>query len=129
MFAFCGYVPIKKTGQDSFSKLVGLILSFIDHPPFFSASIGQVHKATLRNGSVVAVKIQYPGIESLFRSDISTMRFFCTFVAPEQLIIFDEIERQFMSEVAISSLFFCVLLCSSTMSLIFTVFIVLIGDV
>lgn len=63
-----------------------------------SASIGQVHKGKLHDGTFVAVKIQYPDIEELFRSDIFTMRLFCKFVAPEQLIIFDEIERQFMSE-------------------------------
>lgn len=36
--------------------------------------------------------------ERLFRSDIRTARGFCWLMAPEQLIIFDEIERQFLTE-------------------------------
>jgi len=38
-----------------------------------SASIGQVHYATLRDGQSVAVKVQYPDIEELVRSDLKTL--------------------------------------------------------
>ena len=41
----------------------------IDERPFAAASIGQVHRATHR-GHVVAVKVQYPGIEDAIRSDL-----------------------------------------------------------
>ena len=47
---------------------------------------------------MVAVKIQYPGVENLFRSDLKTARNFARLMAPEQLIIFDEIEKQFLTE-------------------------------
>src|SRR5260221_14068956 len=43
--------------------------------PFAAASIGQVHRARL-NGRRVAVKIQYPGIEDVLKSDLSTIGFF-----------------------------------------------------
>jgi predicted unusual protein kinase regulating ubiquinone biosynthesis (AarF/ABC1/UbiB family) len=42
--------------------------------PFAAASIGQVHRARFR-GRDVAVKIQYPGIEQVLVSDLSTIGF------------------------------------------------------
>ena len=42
--------------------------------PIASASVGQVHRATLHDGTQVAVKVQYPGIESVVRSDLKTLR-------------------------------------------------------
>jgi predicted unusual protein kinase regulating ubiquinone biosynthesis (AarF/ABC1/UbiB family) len=45
-----------------------------EETPFAAASIGQVHKAKLR-GRAVAVKIQYPGIEAVLKSDLSTIGF------------------------------------------------------
>jgi predicted unusual protein kinase regulating ubiquinone biosynthesis (AarF/ABC1/UbiB family) len=42
--------------------------------PLASASLAQVHEARLKNGRRVAVKVQYPEIESLMRSDLSNLR-------------------------------------------------------
>ncbi len=42
--------------------------------PIASASVGQVHKATLHDGTEVAVKVQYPGIERVVHSDLKTLR-------------------------------------------------------
>jgi len=42
----------------------------IEDTPLASASIAQVHRAVLRNGQVVAVKVQRPGIEGRIRSDL-----------------------------------------------------------
>jgi len=39
--------------------------------PTAAASIGQVHKAVLRDGRVVAVKVQYPGIDRAITSDLA----------------------------------------------------------
>lgn len=41
-----------------------------------SASIGQVHRATLDTGSEVVVKIQYPGVEEMVESDLRNIRAF-----------------------------------------------------
>ncbi len=38
-----------------------------------AASIGQVHKATLTSGEVVAVKVQYPGVSASIDSDIDNV--------------------------------------------------------
>ena len=80
---------------------VGERFAEFDPEPLGSASIGQVHRAVLRGprgGREVAVKVMDPNAETLFRADISNARFFCSVFAPEQLIIFDEIERQFLTE-------------------------------
>jgi aarF domain-containing kinase len=69
-----------------------------DDTPIGSASIGQVHKATLLNGDVVAVKVQSPGAEKLFLGDVKTAKGFCQTFAPEQVAILDEIEKQFLTE-------------------------------
>tara|TARA_R110002096_G_scaffold416429_1_gene618901 strand:- start:59546 stop:61378 length:1833 start_codon:yes stop_codon:yes gene_type:complete len=50
-----------------------LFASF-EERPIASASVGQVHRATLHDGTQVAVKVQYPGIEKVVRSDLRTLR-------------------------------------------------------
>jgi predicted unusual protein kinase regulating ubiquinone biosynthesis (AarF/ABC1/UbiB family) len=42
--------------------------------PVASASIGQVHLATLKSGHRVAVKVQYPDIDRIVRSDLRALR-------------------------------------------------------
>jgi predicted unusual protein kinase regulating ubiquinone biosynthesis (AarF/ABC1/UbiB family) len=45
-----------------------------DWSPHAAASIGQVHRAALPDGSAVAVKVQRPGIRELVRADLKLMR-------------------------------------------------------
>jgi ubiquinone biosynthesis protein len=47
-----------------------------DYEAIASASIGQVHKATLRDGTPVAVKVRRPGVQRDFRRDILLMKSF-----------------------------------------------------
>jgi predicted unusual protein kinase regulating ubiquinone biosynthesis (AarF/ABC1/UbiB family) len=42
--------------------------------PIASASIGQVHRATLHDGRDVAVKVQYPGIAEAIHADMQNLR-------------------------------------------------------
>jgi predicted unusual protein kinase regulating ubiquinone biosynthesis (AarF/ABC1/UbiB family) len=42
--------------------------------PFAAASLGQVHRARLKSGETVAVKIQYPSIVTTIRSDFRNLR-------------------------------------------------------
>ena len=41
-----------------------------DPVPVAAASIGQVHKAVLHDGRVVAVKVQYPGVDAAIKGDL-----------------------------------------------------------
>jgi len=51
-----------------------------DPNPIASASLAQVHKATLQNGVCVAVKIQRPDIKPLIESDIDLLYLLARFV-------------------------------------------------
>jgi hypothetical protein len=44
-----------------------------DKEPFAAASIGQVHRAALKTGEDVAVKIQYPGIGRAIQADLRNL--------------------------------------------------------
>ncbi|MEG2863829.1 MAG: AarF/UbiB family protein [Eggerthellaceae bacterium] len=50
------------------------IFAEIDSTPLGSASLAQVHKATLATGQTVAVKIQRPGVQETMAQDIDIMR-------------------------------------------------------
>jgi ubiquinone biosynthesis protein len=45
-----------------------------DETPFKSASIGQVHKATLKNGKQVIVKVKRPNIYDIMKTDTDNIR-------------------------------------------------------
>ena len=47
------------------------VFAEIEHEAFAAASIGQVHRATLHDGTPVAVKVQYPGIADALESDVA----------------------------------------------------------
>lgn len=55
-------------GSDWRSKL-----KTFDDKPFAAASIGQVHRGVLHNGTEVAIKIQYPGVAQSIESDIDNL--------------------------------------------------------
>lgn len=49
------------------------VFAEFDEDAIAAASIGQVHRARLKTGEEVAVKIQYPGIARTIRSDLATL--------------------------------------------------------
>jgi predicted unusual protein kinase regulating ubiquinone biosynthesis (AarF/ABC1/UbiB family) len=49
------------------------VFSEFDGPPIAAASIAQVHRARLRDGREVAVKVQYPGIAALIEADLGAL--------------------------------------------------------
>ena len=50
------------------------VFSTFDETPLGAASIGQVHRATLSDGTEVVVKVQYPAAERFFRLDMETIK-------------------------------------------------------
>ena len=46
----------------------------IEHEAFAAASLGQVHRAELRGGRPVVVKVQYPGVADTVHQDIKNVR-------------------------------------------------------
>jgi aarF domain-containing kinase len=55
------------------------LFSKFEEKPFAAASIGQVHRATLKsNGKDVAVKVQYPGVRSSIDSDLNNLSLLLT---------------------------------------------------
>jgi len=49
-------------------------LASFEEEPVAAASIGQVHKAVLNDGRVVAIKVQYPGVADSIQSDLWSMK-------------------------------------------------------
>ncbi|KAG6552285.1 hypothetical protein Mapa_006138 [Marchantia paleacea] len=49
-------------------------LASFDYEPIAAASIGQVHRAVLKDGREVAMKIQYPGVANSIDSDIDNVK-------------------------------------------------------
>lgn len=49
------------------------LFKHIDPKPIASASLSQVHKAILKNGRVVALKVKRPNIEELIKNDIKLL--------------------------------------------------------
>jgi ubiquinone biosynthesis protein len=56
--------------EREFQKSYEDIFQSIEQIPIASASIAQVHKAVLKSGEVVAVKVQRPGIEDVINADL-----------------------------------------------------------
>ena len=52
---------------------LGDTFSDLDPEPIAAASIGQVYRATLRDGREVAVKVQYPGVGDAVRADMQNL--------------------------------------------------------
>jgi ubiquinone biosynthesis protein len=48
--------------------------SSFDREPLAAASLAQVHRAVSKSGEAVAVKVLYPGIETLIRRDLAVLR-------------------------------------------------------
>lgn len=61
---------VREVLEAELGRPVGEVFRKVDPEPLGSASIAQVHRAELTDGTEVAVKLQRPGIERTIRSDI-----------------------------------------------------------
>lgn len=59
--------------EEEYGKPLNEIFTFLDRTPLGSASIAQVHRAELKDGSSVVVKVQRPGIKDTMARDIALL--------------------------------------------------------
>ncbi len=95
------YSDIKSVLEAEFNQPVEEIFQGFSVIPEASASLGQVHQATLRDGRLAAVKIQRPGIEEIIRIDLLAIQkvvgLIKTFTTWEKYADFDFIYDDFAS--------------------------------
>lgn len=98
---------VKATVEHEYHCPIDKVFSFIDPQPLGSASLAQVHRATLITGEDVAIKVQRPGVKETMAQDIEIIRFVAnaaTKIASQnsQIIDFmgvvDELWETFQSE-------------------------------
>ena len=64
---------IEATVTEQFGAPPEQVFAEWDHEPLAVASIGQVHRATLPDGTKVAVKVQHPGIAEAVQADMGNL--------------------------------------------------------
>jgi predicted unusual protein kinase regulating ubiquinone biosynthesis (AarF/ABC1/UbiB family) len=65
-----GYEEIARVIQDELGDAPDVVFAEFDQKPLASASLGQVHRARLKDGTQVAVKVQYPGVAEALVNDL-----------------------------------------------------------
>jgi ubiquinone biosynthesis protein len=68
-----GFERVRKVVRAEFGMPPEDLFESLEEEPFASASIGQVHRAVLKDGETVAVKFQRPGIQKIIEVDLEIM--------------------------------------------------------
>ena len=68
------YSTVLQVLEAEYGRPVGEIFEHIDPKPLGSASLAQVHRATLSTGEDVAIKVQRPGVRETMAQDVAIMR-------------------------------------------------------
>jgi ubiquinone biosynthesis protein len=68
---------IRGAVERELGKPLDAVFADFEPRPLASASLAQVHRARLLDGRPVAVKVQYPDIEDIVRTDLANMRRAC----------------------------------------------------
>jgi predicted unusual protein kinase regulating ubiquinone biosynthesis (AarF/ABC1/UbiB family) len=67
------YTQLKRVLEQEYGKEWKSRFEHFDYQPIATTSIGQVHRATTRDGRNLALKIQYPGVANSIDSDVDNM--------------------------------------------------------
>ena len=94
-------VLIRKVIMDQLGQPPEKLFEIFDTEAFAAASLGQVHQASLSNGTQLAVKVQYPGIGAAIDSDLAMVRSLVRKLRDAKIILqsLDEIEARLTEEV------------------------------
>eukprot|EP00756_Hemistasia_phaeocysticola_P000752 Hpha_TRINITY_DN10551_c0_g1::TRINITY_DN10551_c0_g1_i1::g.31337::m.31337/K08869/ADCK, ABC1; aarF domain-containing kinase len=76
----------------------GQVLGSLEMKPVAAASLGQVHKGTLPDGTEVAVKVQFPGVEESITSDVKNLHWLFTLGFMPKGLYADNILRELRTE-------------------------------
>lgn len=68
------FAMVREVFLDEFGCEPEELFASFDRQAFAAASLGQVHRARLKSGEEVAVKIQYPGIARTIKADLRNLR-------------------------------------------------------
>jgi predicted unusual protein kinase regulating ubiquinone biosynthesis (AarF/ABC1/UbiB family) len=68
------YEQTKAIIEQELGKTLPELFQSFDQIPIAAASLGQVHKATLHSGEIVAIKVQRPGLKKLFEIDLTILK-------------------------------------------------------
>ena len=71
---------VRRVIEEDLGRYLEDVFSWIDTEPLASASIAQVHRATLRTGEDVVVKVQRPAVGELVHADIKVMAWLAPFL-------------------------------------------------
>ena len=67
------YHLVEEVFEREFGRPPSKVFRTFEREPFAAASIGQVHRATLHDGTRVAVKVQYPGVREAIGHDLANV--------------------------------------------------------
>ena len=101
------FSSVQQTFKEQTGYDIDEVFASFDKQPFASASIGQVHHATLKDGTPVVVKVQHPAVSQLVNTDIALLRRavkLLKYVPNEMTVVnldrvLDELSRSLLSEV------------------------------
>ena len=89
------FASVRRVIEEELGRPMGEVFASFDEAPLGCASIGQVHRATLRaTGERVVVKVQNPEAERTFRGDVFALKVLVDAFAPQISVAFDEIAKQ-----------------------------------
>ncbi|AUT00393.1 hypothetical protein CLI64_08330 [Nostoc sp. CENA543] len=68
------YEQVEKIVEQELGKKIPELFQSFEPIPLAAASLGQVHKAVLHSGEAVVVKVQRPGLKTLFEIDLQILK-------------------------------------------------------
>lgn len=74
------YEIVRETLESELGRPFDEVYAQFDETPLAAASIAQVHRATLKDGSRVAVKVRRPNLEEIVSTDLSILQAFAALI-------------------------------------------------